>query len=112
LYLTLVLTSACTPAALRYQHLAPQASPSVMLLADTYANAGDQAAAPSGSELIALVGTDSVFGGIMLTEYDDILMLRLYIYNTSGLPYRFSPDEVILLDGNRAVLRNLAPHVA
>jgi hypothetical protein len=110
-----LLASACgTPSALQFAELTPTPQPGLSTAKDLYANTAPEvkAKAPINAADIAIVSGDGVIGAFTLYELRDIIWLDVYVYNNHNQGFLIGPSSVVLLDGNRTALRQLAPHEA
>jgi hypothetical protein len=110
----LTLAIACTPAGLTYRQLAPMKGDRVLTLEDLFraTDTTHRAKPPAGSNLLAVLNTDSAVASVSLYEYDDMFAVQLYVYNNSSRPFGLDPADIYLLDGNRTAFRRLAAHEA
>lgn len=105
---------ACTPSGLTYRQLAPVKEPTTLTLDELFrlSDTTKKAKPPLGSQLLAIVNTDSVVASLALYEYDDIFALQIYVYNNSSKDFNLNPAGLILMDKNRTTFRRLAAHEA
>jgi len=61
---------------------------------------------------MVVVMSDSVMAALSIYEMEDIFILDVYIQNFGAAPFSLSPSQVILMDGNRIMLLQLAPDEA
>ncbi len=110
----LVGTAACTPASLRYRQLAPVPAQGTTTLDELLRTADTTGhyRSDSSARRQAVVFTDSAMGTLAVFEYEDLLVLQIYLYNNADGPFGMDPVGITMMDGNRTAFRRLATHEA
>ncbi|MFO7715089.1 hypothetical protein [Desulfosarcina sp.] len=105
----------CTPAAIKYSVLTPNPGDGLQLCSELARTLEGVDAASLDMQALSysVMGlADSTVWSFTAAEYEDLLVVDVYVYNLGHGEASIDPSELVLVDGNRLQMKRLEPSEA